>query len=196
MYSVVFPTFGLPIMVAPASIMVATFCVQILEIFFPRVWIEVFKQIFHSVKCSNSLIQGLCCERRVGHWWRGIWDPLRVTYISVYLEKLHHHTKQLTTFPFHSATLGHLLKFLAGSGSIMTVFYFARRRDIKLSLESRRRQYWWTDNLNFPQRGWWFAHVPRNKGNAFWNDWDGHDHSTEMPYRAGLMPLPVCQLCW
>lgn len=81
-----FPTFGLPVMVAPASIMMPTVCVEILKVFLPGVWVEVFEQILHRVKCSNGLIQGFRRERRVSHWWRGIGYPLRVTYISVHLE--------------------------------------------------------------------------------------------------------------
>lgn len=67
MYIVTFPTFGLPVMVAPASIMVATVCVQILEIFLPGVRVKMFEQILHCVKCSNGLIQRFRRECRVSH---------------------------------------------------------------------------------------------------------------------------------
>lgn len=52
-------------MVAPASIMVPTVCVQILKIFLPGVWVEVFEQILHRVKGGDGLIQCFRRERRV-----------------------------------------------------------------------------------------------------------------------------------
>lgn len=67
MQIVSFPTFGLPVMVAPASIMVPTVCVEILKIFLPGVRVEVFEQVLHGVKRSNGLIQRFCRERRVSH---------------------------------------------------------------------------------------------------------------------------------
>lgn len=54
-------------MVAPASIMVPTVCVEILKIFLPGIRVEVFEQILHRVKGGNGLIQRLRCERGVSH---------------------------------------------------------------------------------------------------------------------------------